>query len=168
MRMRFSARKPMVTPVYWTTGLYWPCHFLRASSAFATDCSAANLDEIARTPKAWPGYRGRPVVPASINFGDPVKNFHFVAMLLSAVILAGTAQAAPLDYPATPMRPVSDAYYFGTVVNDDHRWLEQVDSVEVNFLGRGAKRADAPRDRCAAASSGDQEGVARDDGWRPA
>jgi prolyl oligopeptidase len=59
-----------------------------------------------------------------------MKNFHSFAALLATVILTGTAHAAPLDYPATPMRPVSDTY-FGTTVSENYRWLEQVDSPEV-------------------------------------
>ncbi|MHB8668880.1 MAG: hypothetical protein ACYC7B_15345, partial [Burkholderiales bacterium] len=59
-----------------------------------------------------------------------MKNIRFAYTLLAAVLVAGAARAAPLDYPATPKRPVSDTY-FGTVVAEDYRWLEQVDSAEV-------------------------------------
>ena len=63
--------------------------------------------------------------------------------LLASGLLAGAALAAPLDYPSTPRQPVSDSY-FGTVVSEDYRWLENSDSPEVkswiaaqNALTRG-------------------------------
>src|ERR1700690_2709843 len=74
--------------------------------------------------------RGRPAAPAPINSGDPMMKLHSLTTLLTAAVLAGTAYAAPLVYPATPMRPVSETY-FGTVVSENYRWLEQTDSAEV-------------------------------------
>jgi len=73
-----------------------------------------------------------------------MKILHSLVVLLAAAVVASSAHAAPLDYPSTPKRPVSDTY-FGTNVSEDYRWLEQVDSPEVkswiaaqNALTRGA------------------------------
>ncbi|TSA15569.1 MAG: S9 family peptidase [Betaproteobacteria bacterium] len=53
-----------------------------------------------------------------------------VVTLLAAAVCSGSVCAASLEYPATPRKSVSDTY-FGTVVSEDYRWLEQSDSPEV-------------------------------------
>ncbi len=45
-------------------------------------------------------------------------------------LLGGPACSAPLDYPATPKRPVQDSYH-GVTVSEDYRWLEDLASPEV-------------------------------------
>ena len=46
-------------------------------------------------------------------------------------LLGSPAWGAPLDYPATPKRPVQDSYH-GVTVSEDYRWLEDLAAPEVN------------------------------------
>ncbi len=58
------------------------------------------------------------------------SNARGLAASLAAACLAGVIQAAPLDYPATPKRPVTEAYH-GVAVSEDYRWLEATGAPEV-------------------------------------
>jgi prolyl oligopeptidase len=49
---------------------------------------------------------------------------------LCGLLMASSAVAATLDYPASPKKPVTDHYYDVSVV-DPYQWLEDVDSPDV-------------------------------------
>jgi prolyl oligopeptidase len=53
---------------------------------------------------------------------------HVSALIFSGVTLA--VQGAPLSQPVAPLRPVTDTY-FGTAVVDPYRWMENLQSPEV-------------------------------------
>ena len=58
-----------------------------------------------------------------------IPNMRLFAFLIGAVIGEVTL-AGPLTYPESPRRPAQETLH-GTVIDDDYRWLEQVDSGEV-------------------------------------
>lgn len=71
--------------------------------------------------------------------------------LLAVLATAFAAAAEPLRYPESPRRPVVDTYH-GVKVTDDYRWLEKVESPEVqrwiaaqNGLTRSVLDADPQR-----------------------
>jgi prolyl oligopeptidase len=53
----------------------------------------------------------------------PRRSPTVTAVLAAIALLGATAQPPPLDYPPTKTVPVTDTY-FGTVVADPYRWLE--------------------------------------------
>jgi prolyl oligopeptidase len=57
----------------------------------------------------------------------------YPAALAAALLLAcaGARGQAPLEYPATAKKPVTDTYSGGVSVTDDYRWLENADDPEV-------------------------------------
>ena len=79
-----------------------------------------------------------------------------VCLLFIAPMLLGAANAAELNYPSTPKRPISDVMHGVTVV-DDYRWLEDDNAAEVKawvaaqnavtrkYLDGIAQRADVAR-----------------------
>ncbi|HTT14022.1 MAG TPA: prolyl oligopeptidase family serine peptidase [Burkholderiaceae bacterium] len=60
-------------------------------------------------------------------FYPPLRAARFA---LVALVLAGTAGAAEIEYPEAPKRPVTDMYH-GVSVVDDYRWLEDDNAPEV-------------------------------------
>jgi prolyl oligopeptidase len=58
-----------------------------------------------------------------------IPNLRLFVLLISVMLGEGTL-AGSLTYPESPRRPTPETLH-GTVIDDDYRWLEQVDSGEV-------------------------------------